>query len=210
MPNSVCEFIFYIGHLFWPLRVNFKQICEKFGIREGIFEKWKVKRPSGRVCVDALRGKWDWEPPTCCDCPAAAPTHTPTTAPTHTSSWWEKLGWHLMAPFLCGFCIFTCLRWKPDGSEKWILAVKIYHSHTTKLERTSTIKICEEKKSDEISSFYGRQTYLQMLPKSSNALFSPAFNQVTLLPPHSSFKLRIYIQHSRGSFARTDFLAKQN
>ena len=116
----------------------------------GIFEKWKVKRPSGRVCVDALRGKWDWEPPTCCDCPAAAPTQTPSTAPTHTSSWcikkkWEKPGWHLMAPFFCGFCIFTCLRWKPDGSEKWILAVKIYHSHTTKLERTSTIKICEEK-----------------------------------------------------------------
>ena len=93
---------------------------------------------------------------------------------------WEKLGWHLMAPFFCGFCIFTCLRWKPDGSEKWILAVKIFHSHTTKLERTSTIKICETK-SDEISSFYWSQTYLQMLPKSSNALFSPALNQVTWL-----------------------------
>ena len=37
------------------------------------------------------------------------------------------------------------------------------------------------KKSDEISSIYWSQTYLQMLPKSSNALFSPAFNQVTWL-----------------------------
>ena len=41
---------------------------------------------------------------------------------------------------MCKFCIFTGLRWKADGSEKWFRAVKIFHSHPTKQERTMTIK----------------------------------------------------------------------
>ena len=43
--------------------------------------------------------------------------------------------------FCCKFCIFTKgFRWEANGSEKWFLVVKIFHSHSTKQERTKRIE----------------------------------------------------------------------
>ena len=43
-------------------------------------------------------------------------------------------------PVAFQFCIFSGLRWKADGSEKWFLVVRTFHSHSTKQEGTTAVE----------------------------------------------------------------------